>query len=801
LQAQGGMYGAGIGGGYMNSGGNVTINGGNVTAQGGMYGAGIGGGSFSAQGGSINISGGNVKAIGGDGGAGIGGGMGGGGGNVNISGGMVTAEGGSDGTGIGGGGSDGIGGTVVITGGSVTAKSYGLADIGGRAYESGTLYISGGELELQNKGTNATVTASNCIIHGDGAGDHKGTYGANGKLKEITGFTLAQVEIHTNDNLTELASLRISGKLPTSVAVTDGTTTAQAKITDFTGTFDGTTPNTYTLNVSWEIPAGYADNFNDEMSWGGNLDIKLKVRVRTNPPAIQWPASGSAITYGATLASSTLTDNDDNGSFAWTNGNIIPTVFSGQNGYEITYKPNDDADNKYAYTDLKRTITLTVNPRPLSWNSGGTVESKEYDGNKTTKVSNPPTLNGVINNDIVNVKEGTATYDAATVGTTKATGANYDIEGMAMYMINYIAPTEQPTFTGSITKKQLSWSSGGVVEDKVYDGNNTAMVKSPPVLNGVVGNEDVTAFVSVEFASSAVGSGVNIKDYSLTGTAAGNYSKPTNNPSMTGSITAKPITVTASSHTITIGDALPTPTVSYDAAAFVVGDNIEDLFTDFPEARIIWSNGSYYRAGTYSIGFTGYTLPSHSNYTPRFVNGSLTVNPKPAPEYFRMIVPNFEGVTTNPGAGEHQIKYGDNFSISFAAKDGYSLHGMKFFANSMEHPVTISEDGRTATATIEMPLADMMFKIELQEDMPGAVGTHPTGAHTGAPLQAVTTMGGITVSGLHVGTMLYIYNMTGQLVYSQRVDVVTMFAFSKYDQLFGGFAPPAAEAIPRSGFS
>ena len=71
LIATGDQYGAGIGGGDLSNGGNVTINGGSVTAYGGTRGAGIGGGDES-DGGTVTINGGSVTATGKDGGAAIG---------------------------------------------------------------------------------------------------------------------------------------------------------------------------------------------------------------------------------------------------------------------------------------------------------------------------------------------------------------------------------------------------------------------------------------------------------------------------------------------------------------------------------------------------------------------------------------------------------------------------------------------------------------------------------------------------------------------------------------------------------
>ena len=71
LVAIGGEDGAGIGSRHIESGTNITISGGTVTANGGKHGAGIGGG-FQGDGTEITISGGTVIATGGEGGAGIG---------------------------------------------------------------------------------------------------------------------------------------------------------------------------------------------------------------------------------------------------------------------------------------------------------------------------------------------------------------------------------------------------------------------------------------------------------------------------------------------------------------------------------------------------------------------------------------------------------------------------------------------------------------------------------------------------------------------------------------------------------
>ena len=101
-----------------NNGGKLTIadkdKNGKLTAEGGKYGAGIGGGD-KGNGSDIAITGGEVKATGGYGGAGIGGGLGGNGSDIIISGGEVSASGGKNGAGIGGG-VDGKGEGITVSG-------------------------------------------------------------------------------------------------------------------------------------------------------------------------------------------------------------------------------------------------------------------------------------------------------------------------------------------------------------------------------------------------------------------------------------------------------------------------------------------------------------------------------------------------------------------------------------------------------------------------------------------------------------------------------------------------------------
>ena len=176
LTATGGASAAGIGGGYLGDGKNITITGGTVNATGNEDGAGIGGGN-GGVGKNITINGGEVTASGGDNwddcGAGIGGAFA-NGENITITGGTVNAAGSyfdhGMGAGIGGGNSSGK--NITITGGTVnvTGGYGGGAGIGGGAEGGGgnNITIKGG-----------TVTATGGGYRGNsGAGIGGGSSGS-----------------------------------------------------------------------------------------------------------------------------------------------------------------------------------------------------------------------------------------------------------------------------------------------------------------------------------------------------------------------------------------------------------------------------------------------------------------------------------------------------------------------------------------------------------------------------------------------------------------------------------------------
>ena len=137
LNAYGGSYGAGIGGGMRKSTSNLEIANGKIHAVGGVLGAGIGGGGVMVGDPDENN------------------------GEVSISGGEVTAQGGFGAAGIGGGNYGS--GKVTIKNGKVTAKTIGVAAaIGGGVQGSGDVTILDGKV--------TTTLVNNNHVTGIGGG-------------------------------------------------------------------------------------------------------------------------------------------------------------------------------------------------------------------------------------------------------------------------------------------------------------------------------------------------------------------------------------------------------------------------------------------------------------------------------------------------------------------------------------------------------------------------------------------------------------------------------------------------------
>jgi len=294
VTAIGGQYGAAIGGGFYETAGVQKITGGVVNLRGGQSAAGIGGG-YDGDGGNVTISGGTVNTTGAGGAAGIGGGgYGGDGGNITITGGTVTARGGyvkSDiypegayinGVGIGGGDSSGgTAGTIKITGGTV--KAYGGENAAGigTSYsgDGGTVTISSGNVTAEGGkfgpgigfgygGSDVTVTISGGTVvatggkngAGIGAGFLQSQTVEKGLVLNISGGT---VEAYGGEGAAGIGSgyNHNSAIIPAgTVTITGGNVTATGGEREYDTYFGG---------------AGIGHGFNNDLQYGAGINLTI----------------------------------------------------------------------------------------------------------------------------------------------------------------------------------------------------------------------------------------------------------------------------------------------------------------------------------------------------------------------------------------------------------------------------------------------------------------------------------------------------------------------------------------------
>ena len=181
------------------------------------------------------------------------------------------------------------------------------------------------------------------------------------------------------------------------------------------------------------------------------------------------------------------------------------------------YKLPDDLD--------ARTTEYTIAPLSVSI-TNLTAEDKEYDGTNAAETGDGAEIDGMYWGDRVTIKTGTAAFSDAAVGDNKTvTFTGYALEGEDA--VNYELAAQPDSAAASITKKNLT-VSGLTAKDKKYDANTDAELSGTPVLEGVVGSEEVsldTSAMKAAFADSAVQDDktVTVSGLALTGKDAGNY--------------------------------------------------------------------------------------------------------------------------------------------------------------------------------------------------------------------------------------------------------------------------------------
>ena len=220
-------------------------------------------------------------------------------------------------------------------------------------------------------------------------------------------------------------------------ATPSGTVTFSESGTNLgTGTLSGsgasatTTYSTSTLSAGTHtITASYSGDSNFNPSSGSTSPVQTVNKA--TPSVTTWPTA-STITYGQTLASSTLSGGSatPTGSFAWTTSSTAPGA--GTAPQNVTFTPSDTAD----YTTVTGTTSLTVNkatstvttwPTASTITYGQTLASSTLTGGSSTPTggfawtTSSTTPNAGTASQSVTFTPSDATDFTTVIGTTSLT--------------------------------------------------------------------------------------------------------------------------------------------------------------------------------------------------------------------------------------------------------------------------------------------------------------------------------------------------------------------------------------------
>ncbi len=316
---------------------------------------------------------------------------------------------------------------------------------------------------------------------------------------------------------------------------------------------------------------GYNDNSPNSLSaltWSGQDgvdydDINFTITPKNVSVSFANPTKEYDGTATAATANPTLTGliSSDSGSVSVSAASAAYDSKNAGTGKIVTYTgltlAGDKAAN-YSLTNNAVKGTGTITQKTL--NASLEAISKVYDGN-TNAAAPTPTLSGVIDGDNVSVT-ASGSYDSKNVGSRTV---NYTLNLSGTDAANY---SLSGTATGEGTIRQKALTANVEAISKVYDGTTNAAVPTP-TLTGVVDGDSVSVTASGSYDSKNAGSRTVNYTLTLSGTDAANYSL-SGTTTGTGTITLRPVILTAEATEIIRGEAIPELTGS--ASNMVAGE-------------------------------------------------------------------------------------------------------------------------------------------------------------------------------------------------------------------------------------
>ena len=291
-------------------------------------------------------------------------------------------------------------GTVTATASSGLAVTYSSQTPAACSVNSGSGLVTG-----------LAAGSNNCTIAANQAGD--ATYAAAPQVTQTFSIGKASPSVTT---------------WPTATAITYGQTLASSSLSGGSaspaGSFAFTTPST--APSAGTAAQGVTFTPTDTANYNtASSTVNVTVNQAT-PSVTTWPTA-TAITYGQTLASSSLSGGSANtaGSFAFTTPSTAPGAGTAAQG--VTFTPTDTAN----YTTATGTANVTVSKASQSISFGaapsvltggtGTVSATASSGLAVTFSSTTPSVCTVSGGTVTGVQAG-----SCTIAANQAGDANYN---------------------------------------------------------------------------------------------------------------------------------------------------------------------------------------------------------------------------------------------------------------------------------------------------------------------------------------------------------------------------------------
>ncbi len=331
--------------------------------------------------------------------------------------------------------------------------------------------------------------------------------------------------------------------------------------------------------------------------------------------------SGSPVATGADGYVDVQLSSDDatrarTGSGIWVD-EVVPAGygFAGLRCYDdMMYSDNSeqvsgvDADVTHVYCiafNVGRTLTITAGNQAKTYGASASLGTTSF------------TTSGLLAGDSVSHVTLTSTGSAATAAV-----GSYSIVPSAAIgsgLANYHTITYVPGSL-SVTAKALTVTAAN--QPKEY-GSVANLGTTGFAASGLVNSDmvDSVSLTSTGSAAAAVVGSYPIVPSAATGTGLGNYSISYANGSL--SVSAKPLTVTATNQSKEYGSALDLGTTAFSAPGLVNGNTVTGVTLTSAGAAAAAAIGNYPIVPSAATG-TGL-----GNYAISYANGSLSVSTKP----------------------------------------------------------------------------------------------------------------------------------------------------------------------------